>query len=168
MSNDYVEIGKILAPHGVRGDVRIIPLLEDTNYFFEVSEIIVASLGSMQIENARWNKKFILLKIKNYDSMDAAETLRGKMIVVKKEDMAKLPDGRYYVYDLIGMEVFDLSGVSLGKLTEILSPSSTDVYVVTDSENKTMMFPALKTIVKEIDTVNKKMIVDPPEWDEVK
>lgn len=168
MSDDYVEIGKILAPHGVRGDVRIIPLSEDTNYFFEAEEIQIAGLGKLQIENARWNKKFILLKLKNYDSMNAAETLRGKEIVLRKADMAKLPEGRYYVYDLIGMEVFDLAGTFLGKLTEVLSPASTDVYVVTDSANKTMMFPALKTIVKEIDLTNKKMIINPPEWDEVK
>lgn len=168
MSNNYVEIGKILAPHGVRGDVRIMPLLEDTNYFFESKEVLVEGLGVLQIENARWNKKIILLKLKNYDSMNDAETLRGKLIVLSKSDMAKLPDGRYYVYDLLGIEVFDLAGVLLGTLTEVLSPASTDVYVVTDSEKKVMMFPALKTIVKEIDLVNRKMIVDPPEWDEVK
>lgn len=160
MSNtELITVGKIVAPHGVRGDVRIIPLTDFPDRFYDLKTVFVEDGAQLTIEAVRQHKKFVLLKFAGYDSMDAAQTLRGKTLKIKREDVVKLPEGQYYIFDIVGLNVFTEEGVSLGSITDVLQPGSNDVYVVEQHDKKELLIPAIKEVVKKIDIEGKQMIV---------
>ena len=78
--------------------------------------------------------------------------------------MVELPEGRYYIFDIIGLEVQDTKGSVLGTVTDVLQPGANDVYVVSKDGEPDQLFAAIEEVVKDIDVENKLMFVDPPEW----
>lgn len=164
MSNEILTVGVILAPHGVRGDIRIKPLTEKPERFLEAPTINIKGFGQAKIENARWHKHFVLLKLEGVDDMDAADKLRGLEIVMHKSELGKLPDGRYYAFEIIGLEVHTTAGELLGKVNDILTTGASDVYAVRLLDGKELLLPAIDEVVLEIDIDNKKMVVQPQEW----
>lgn len=156
---DLITIGKIVAPHGVRGDVRIVPLTDFPDRFYDLQDVFVDEVGQLKLESARQHKKFILLKFAEIDSINDVERLRGKLIKIKREDVVKLPEGQYYIFDIIGLNVFTEEGNLLGTITDVLQPGSNDVYVVKQQDQSELLIPAIKEVVKKIDIPGKKMVV---------
>ncbi len=160
MSNtELITIGKIVAPHGVRGDVRIVPLTDFPDRFNKLKAVFVDDVGQLNLESARQHKKFILLKFAELDSISAIEHLRGKLIKIRREDVVKLPKGQYYIFDIIGLNVFTEDGSLLGIITDVLQPGSNDVYVIEQQDKKELLIPAIKEVVKRIDIEGKQMVV---------
>jgi 16S rRNA processing protein RimM len=157
---ELFSIGKIIAPHGVRGDVRIIPLTDFPERFFALKEVYLdASSEVAVIENVRAHQNFFLIKFKGCNTMDEAEILRGKLLKVHREDLVPLPQGHYYIFDIIGLSVFTETGEFLGEVTDVLETGSNDVYTVEQKGKTPLLLPALKEVVKKIDLENKRMIV---------
>lgn len=157
--NDLITIGKIVAPHGVRGDVRILPLTDFPDRFYELKAAFVDDFGQLKLESAKQHKKFVLLKFAGFDSMNDAERLRNKLIKIRHEDVVKLPEGQYYIFDIIGLNVFTEDGELLGIITDVLQPGSNDVYVIELQDKSELLIPAIKEVVKKIEIANKQMIV---------
>ena len=162
----YVEIGKIVAPHGVRGEVRVVELSEFHEQVLKSKNFYVEDIGFMEVKNIRTHKNFFLFTFSDVSDMDKANTMRGKSIFIAKTEIGKLPEGRYYIDDLLGSSVFDLTGECLGKLDEIITTGSNDVYIVKKEGAKDLLVPALKTVIKSIDIENKKIVLDPPVWED--
>ncbi|HML31457.1 ribosome maturation factor RimM [Sporomusa sphaeroides] len=156
---DLITIGKIVAPHGVRGDVRILPLTDFPDRFHDLTTVFVDDVGQLKLESARQHKKMILLKFSGFDSMNDSERLRGKLIKISRQDAVKLPEGQYYIFDIIGLTVVTEDGEQLGSITDVLQPGSNDVYVVKQQDNKELLLPAIKEVVKKIDIAGKQMVV---------
>lgn len=78
--------------------------------------------------------------------------------------MVELPEGRYYIFDMIGLEVQDTKGNVLGTLTDVLQPGANDVYVVSKEGEPDQLFAAIDDVIIDIDMDKRMMIVDPPEW----
>ena len=143
-----VVIGKISAPHGVRGEVRIVPLTDFPERFENLKTVFLEDDSKMELESVKFSNKFIIAKFKNINSRNDIEIFNGKLLMLNRSDIPSLPEGEYYNFDIIGLEVIDDKGVKLGKISEILKTGSNDVYVV-DAE-KQILIPALKKVVKEI------------------
>ena len=156
-------IGQIVAPHGVRGDVRIYP---DTDFPKRFLHMTYGYVGGKkyEISGARLHKNVVLMKFVGVDDRNAAELLRGKELQVPREDLVPLQEGQHYVFDIIGMTAYDLEDNVLGTVTDVLKTGSNDVYVVTDENGKETLFAAIPDVVKSIDEEQKKMVLDPPEW----
>lgn len=105
----------------------------------------------------------LLLQIENIDDRKAAEAFAGKEIWIKKSDLPTTEEGTYYWFDLIGLTVITTAGEILGRLENILTTGSNDVYVVRNTEGREILVPALETVVVEIDVAQKQMRVDLPE-----
>jgi len=159
INTELITVGKIVAPHGVRGDVRIVPLTDFPDRFYDLKTVLVEDVGQLKIEAVRQHKKFILIKFAERDSVSAAQLLRGKLLKIKREDVVKLPEGQYYIFDIIGLNVFTEEGTLLGSITDVLQPGSNDVYVVEQHDKKELLIPAIKEVVKKIDIEGKQMIV---------
>ena len=101
---------------------------------------------------------------KEIPDRNTAELFSKKQIQVRREDLVELPEGRYYIFDIIGLEVQDTNGNVLGTVTDVLQPGANDVYVVSKDGEPDQLFAAIEEVVKDIDVENKLMIVDPPEW----
>lgn len=156
-------VGHIVAPHGVRGDVRIYP---DTDFPKRFLSMKYGYIGGKKytVEGARFHKRVVLMKFAGVDDRNAAELLIKKDFQVPREDLMPLKKGQYYVFDIMGFSVYDEEDHLLGKLTDVLKTGSNDVYVVTDDNGKEQLFAAIPDVVKSIDIDAKKIVVNPPEW----
>ena len=166
MSEELVIIGKIVAPHGVRGDVRVIPLTDFPDRFLTMKSVLVDEQRSLTIESAKFHKQFVVLKFRGFDDRNSVEQLRGSLLRVRREDAVPLEEGRYYVFDIIGMSVYTTDGRQAGVITDVVSTGSNDVYVVERQGERALLVPALKKIVASIDVAGKRMVIqNPEEWD---
>ena len=164
--NIYVQTGKIVAPHGVRGEVRVVSMSEFDKETLEAKELYIKGLGSMAVEHARFHKQFMLIKFKGIDDMDKAGTLRNKDICLTREQIGELPEGRYYIEDLIGLKVYDTKGAFMGEIAEVLVPGANDVYVVRKEGEKDILLPVVEHVIISTDVKNGKIIADPPVWED--
>lgn len=156
-------IGKIVAPHGVRGDVRIYPDTDFPERFLQMKYGYIAG-KRYEITAARFHKHVILMKFAGVQDRNAAEALVNHELQVPREDLIPLKPGRYYIFDLIGIPVYDLQNTYLGILTEVLKTGSNDVYVVRTDNGEEQLFAAIPSVVKEINLDEHKIILNPPEW----
>lgn len=159
-------IGKIVAPHGVRGDIRILPLTEKPELFLELDYLLLEGGKKLTVKNARFQKRMILVTTKEVTSMNEAELLRDKHIYIKAEDLPELEEDEFYVADLVGIPVYDLEGKQIGTFKDSLSTGSNDVYIIAAPGAKDILVPALKEYFKEINLAEKRIVVQLPEWTE--
>lgn len=161
--NDFITIGVIIAPHGVRGDLRIMPQTDFPGRFMDM-DVCYIDGKEYHITSARFHKQFVLATFKEIPDRNAAELMAKKEIQVRREDLVELPEGRYYIFDMIGLEVHDTNGNVLGTLTDVLQPGANDVYVVSQDGEPDQLFAAIEDVVLDIDMDKRIMVVNPPEW----
>ena len=163
---EKVVLGQIVAPHGVRGDLRIMPLTSNTQLFMEMDYLLLPDDRRLHVVKARPHKNIMLVTVKEIASIEEAEALRGRKVSVYREDMPDLPEGRYYVGDLIGLPVLDEEGNRIGTFKDVLPTGSKDVYVIQPPAGKDILVANIPENIREIDLPNRRIIVRLPEWDE--
>ena len=152
----YLQIGKIVNTHGVRGEMKVIPWTDDPEVFLDF-ETVTIDKTPYKVRSVRFQGQNILLKLEGVNDMTAAEGLKNKVIYANREDF-DLPEGTYFIADLIGLSVVeDETDAVLGTLTEVLSTGANDVYEVTAEEGKKYYIPAIKDCVKSTDLAAKQM-----------
>ncbi|GMA99312.1 ribosome maturation factor RimM [Pelosinus sp. IPA-1] len=166
MMDNMIVIGKIGAPQGVRGEVRVTPLTDFPERFRELKTALLDDGTSLPIESVRYHQQFVLLKFRGMDNRNDIEHLRGKLIKVERKDLVQLPAGHYYIFDIVGLEVYTEEKEYLGKVTDVLETGSNDVYIVEQKDKQPLLIPALKSVVLQIDIPSGKMIVKLQEWEE--
>jgi 16S rRNA processing protein RimM len=162
---EYLSIGQIVNTQGVKGEVKVFPLTNDPKRFDKLKEVFIESKDDMvkyQVESSKHLKNTVILKLKGVDTMNDAEKLRDLYVKVGRWDAVRLSKDSFFICDIVESEVFDIHGVLLGKLVDVMQTGANDVYVVKDDKRE-ILIPALKTVVKEINLQNKKIIVDLPE-----
>ncbi len=161
MKKEYLETGKIVGTHGVKGMVRIQPWA-DSGEFLKGFKKFYLENGTASLEVVRLSPhgNVVIAQFKNVDSIEDAETLRGKVIYIKRSD-AKLPDGRYFVEELIGCTVFDAdSGVTLGTLTDISATGANDVWHIKRA-GKEYLVPAIDDVIVSVDIDAETIVIRP-------
>lgn len=161
---DIFNIGQIVNTHGVRGEVKVIPLTDDINRFKKLKKVLIDDV-QRNILGCKFQKDRVILKIEGIDSMDEAERYKQKYICVERSEAIKLPEDTYFIKDLVGCQVLDTYGEILGNIDEVIKTGSNDVYWIKGKKGKELLIPVLKEIVLEIDIDNKKIIIKPVrEW----
>ncbi len=159
-------IGKIAGAHGRGGVCRIISYAESLAVFEPGSHLFVETDAPRgQTLEVLWIKphsKGALMALSGVRDRHAAEKLRGAALYVDKRRLPALDEESYYWFELIGMAVYALDGVYLGRLESILQTGSNDVYVVREADRETLV-PALASVVRRIDTARRRMEVVLPE-----
>jgi 16S rRNA processing protein RimM len=163
-----IAIGKITAPHGVRGEFRLFPLTDFPERFKTLETAYLQDGRQVKVEYARPHKQFFLVKLQGFDTPEVIATLRNMTLEVDQTDVAALPPGHFYIFDIIGMQVVTEEEEDLGTVVEVLETGSNDVYVVEknvegSTKKQQILIPALKTVVLCIDVPTKKMVVRLPE-----
>lgn len=161
--NELITIGIIVAPHGVRGDLRIMPQTDFPDRFLTM-DVCYIDGKEYHITSARFHKQFILATFKEVPDRNTAELMARKEIQVRRDDLVELPEGRYYIFDIIGLTVEDTKGNVLGTVSDVLQPGANDVYVVTQDGQPDLLLPVLDHVILDINIEAGKIIADPPEW----
>lgn len=159
-----IVIGKIVAPHGVRGDIRILPLTDKPEQFLDLDYLLLKNGKKLTIKGARFHKRMVLVTTEEVKTMNEAELLRDQEVSIYAEDLPELEEGEFYVADLIGIPVYDEEGQQLGTFKDALATGSNDVYVIAVPGGKDILLPALKAYVKEININERRIVVNLPEW----
>ncbi|MCS7040911.1 MAG: ribosome maturation factor RimM [Caldilineales bacterium] len=154
-------VGRILRPHGVRGEVRMEIL---TGYPERLSLHRVFYLGPQAqpypVESIRFHQGAALIKLAGCDNRNAAETLRGLLVQIPLEDAVPLEEGEYYYFQVVGLEVFTEAGECLGRVMEVIETGANDVYVVHGPRGE-LLVPAIGQVVQSIELAAGRMVITP-------
>ena len=160
---NYLELGQIVNVKGLQGEVKVNSYTEDPKRFETLKEVWIKSKGNMQkyeIEKVGYAKNQVILKFVGVNTIEEAEKLRNSYILVKREDLGELPEGVYYIADLIGLEVNTETGEYLGIVDDIFDTGSNDVYVVKNDLGQSKLLPGIDEVIKEINLPEGKIIVN--------
>lgn len=162
--NKYLELGQIVNVKGLKGEIKVNPFTDDATKFERIKSIVVKSKNQnteYEIEKVGYHKNQVILKLKGVDTIDDAEKLRNSYILVDRDVFGELPEGVYYLADLIGLDVYtEDESRFLGKVDDIFQTGSNDVYVVKDETGKELYLPGIPDCIKKIDLENSKILVN--------
>lgn len=154
MKKQFLESGKIVGTHGIKGEVRIEPWCDSPEFLCAFKKLYLDDGGKTFIEvKSRPHKRITLAKIKGIDSIEQAERMRGKVVYIDRADII-LADGVNFIQDLIGLDVIDSdSGRRYGKITDVLRTGANDVYEITGDDGKKYLAPVIDDVIisKNID-----------------
>lgn len=147
---ELLECGKIVSTHGVRGEIKINPWCDGPDFLCEFEELYLKDGRVLELERARVHKNCVIAKVAGIDSIESAMPYINAVVYLNKEDV-ELPDGTYFIADLIGLSVVDYdTGRIYGKITDVMQTGANDVYTVTSEEGDTLI-PAISDVVMETD-----------------
>ncbi len=150
MRKQFLDTGKIVGTHGIRGEVRIDPWCDSPEFLCAFKKLYLDENGETFVEvKSRPHKHIVLAKIKGVDRIEQAERLRGKIVYINRADI-QLDEGVNFVQDLLGLEVTDAeSGRVYGKITDVLRTGANDVYEITDDSGKKYLAPVIDEVIRE-------------------
>ena len=161
--NKYLELGQIVNVKGLKGEIKVNSFTDDNTKFERIPKVFIKqknNLTELEIEKVGYSKNQVIIKFKNINTIEEAEKLRNSYIVVNREIFGELPEGVYYIADLIGLDVYTESDEYLGKVDDIFSTGSNDVYVVKDELGKQKLLPGIDEVIRKIDLESGKIIVN--------
>ena len=160
---EWATIGKVVALFGVRGELKVRLLTDIPNRFAELDAVHAGPDHTRHlIQSVRpYKSEMIVLKLEGIDDANAAELLRNQDLQIPLSKLAKLPPDSYYQHDILGLRVFTLDKLELGKIVDILITGGNDVYVVKTGDSSQVLIPAIKDVIKEIDLIRHTMYIDP-------
>ena len=157
-----LEIGQIVNTFGIKGMVKVKPFTDDIRRFDKLKKVYVEKKENQkeyEIEEVKYHKDMVLIKFKGIDKLEQAELLRNSYLYISRDSVEELEEGRYYIVDLLGIDVYTDENILLGTLDDIFNTGSNDIYVVKNKEGKQILLPAIQDVIKRIDLENKKIIV---------
>lgn len=165
-NDEKIVIGKILRPHGVKGYVRVLPVTDNPDRFRLLKNAWLRNknneLFRCDFENVKLLPKAVLLKLKEIDTVEDVERWRDCEIVIDRKDCLPLESDTYYVFDLIGCEVFTTSGKKVGIVEEVLDYPASDVFVI-QNNGQEILIPAVAQFIKSVEIESSKIIIEPIE-----
>lgn len=159
----FVAVGRILAPFGLKGELKVLSLTENPERFRPKARLY-AGQQPVTLSAVREASGHLYLKLKGFADRTSVEKFRLTLLQVPESDLPELEEGEYYRFQLIGLKVEDRDGSPLGILEEVLETGANDVYRVRTPEGKDILLAHTPDVVISIDLKAKRMVVDPPEW----
>jgi 16S rRNA processing protein RimM len=157
MAIEFLAIGRVLRPHGVRGELLVDTLTDFPEHLAEVDTVYLGDAAVPHVlEAARVHRHQLILRLAGCADRDQADQFRGQLVQIKTEAAAPLPPGRYYHHQLLGSRVISDEGEDLGELVDILETGANDVYVVS-TPNGELLLPAIQSVILNIDVDAKRI-----------
>ena len=161
-----ITIGKVVKPFGVKGEMKIKPMTDFPERFTGLTRVYLVSPSgkevACEVQSVRYAGGAPFLLFRGYDSPEKAKAINGWFIKVREEEAVPLPEGTYYRFELIGMEVVSETGEKLGTLVDIFETGSNDVYVLKQGR-KEFYLPATREVVRQVDKKAKRMTIRVPD-----
>ncbi len=159
---DTLRVGVITSTHGVRGEVKVFPTTDDAARFKDLKEVLLDTgreLKPMEISQVKFFKNMVIVKFKGYDTINDIEIYKGRDLLVTRDKAVKLGPDENFIVDLIGLNVDTDEGECLGTLTDVIQTGANDVYEVTDESGRTVLLPAIKQCILDVDLEAGRVLV---------
>jgi 16S rRNA processing protein RimM len=157
MSRQLLAVGRVVRPHGVRGELLVESLTDFPEHLAEVDIVYVGDEAEPHpLAAARLHRDQLLLRLADCTDRDSAEQYRGQLVQIEARAAAPLPPGTYYHHQLIGCRVVSDDGDDLGELVDILETGANDVYVVATPDGE-LLLPAIQTVILDIDLAERRI-----------
>jgi len=161
MESQPIIVGRVGSPWGLSGWVKVQTFSDSPNRFI-VNSRFFTDYRTLIIEDLKTISKSIVIKFHDISDPEDAQTLRNQYLYINRDQLESLPEGIYYHFQILGIEVITLNGENLGEVIEILNTGSNDVYVVR-KDSKEILIPGIKDVILNVDLIRNSMIVDLPE-----
>lgn len=158
-----ITLGRVVAPHGVRGDLRIRPDIERPEVIGTIPTLFFGGVP-YRVKMAKPHKNIYIVHVDGVDDRNKAEALIGSPVEAAAEALPSLPEGEYYYFQLLGLSVVTEEGV-LGAIKEIIETGANDVYVVAVPGKADVCLPAIPSCILSVDVSKGEMKVALPEWE---
>lgn len=161
-----VEIGRIVAPHGIAGQVKVKVPDPATSALLTVGAVFVVrdrARVCRRVLRAAPSSGAVVVALEGVDNRDAAEALRGSAVFVEEKDMPRLPDGEYYLYELRGMTVEDAHGAARGAVTDLSTNHAQDLLVVAGADGREHLVPFVNGLIEKVDRARGVITLAPLE-----
>lgn len=159
---DLLQVGIITSTHGVRGEVKVYPTTDDPRRFRRLKEVVLDTGReklNLEIEGVKFFKQFVILKFKGLDNINDIEKYRQKSLYVTRKNAVRLQRDEYFIVDLIGLKVQDEDGTELGTVKDVIETGANDVYEVEMADGRSLLLPAIKQCILNVDVENGMMQV---------
>ena len=169
MKQDYLLLGEIVRPQGIRGEVKVRHYTDDPERFYDLDVVFLKrgeSYDEMTVTDARVQGDDVYLKLEGVDDRNEAEKLRNIQLWVDRDNAVELGEDEVFIADILGAKAFDTKGNQLGILKDVLTPGGVDVFVLKTPKG-TLMFPALKEVLLEMNADEGKLVLDENKLEEV-
>ena len=163
MSDEFIMVGKVVSTQGNKGEIKVLPLTDSTDRFKKLTSIFIRNnidRKTLKIEKIRIKENMVILKIENIENIKEAKMIVGSYLEVKRENAVKLTKDTYFVFEIIGLEVYNKNNIFLGKVENVISTGSNDVYVVKSKDKEELFIPAIREVVKNIDLEKKRITIN--------
>ncbi|MDD6489569.1 MAG: ribosome maturation factor RimM [Clostridia bacterium] len=158
MLKQYLEAGKIVGTHGLKGEVRIDPWCDNAEFLCKFKKLYYADGTEIPVVSARPHKNIAIVLFKGITSIEQAEVLRGKIVYINRKD-AHLPKNTYFIQDIIGLKVFDAdTNEEYGEVTDVMKTGANDVYQIT-RDGKDYLIPVIPDVVIKTDIENGILLI---------
>ena len=165
-----VIIGKVLKPHGVRGEVCVSPFVDSISVFDSLQKVYLREHEAgpntrpkaVGVSSFRPHKGCVLMTFEGVDQRETAEALRGHLLLARAKDLPKLEPGEVYQFELLGASVFLEDGRPLGRIKEIQSPAGREIWVIETSEGREVLFPVAEEFVLKMNLEAGSVTIAPP------
>jgi len=155
---EFIAIGEILGAWGTKGKVKV-EVATDFPQRFTPSATVYVNRQPTTIDSAEWHKGKAIIKLDTVDSIEGAQQLRGQAIEIRHSQVRPLPEGQYYHFQLIGLEIWTTQGELVGSITKVLTGASNDNYVVHGAKGE-VLIPAIDDVVKSVDLDRGQMTIE--------
>ena len=159
---DLLKVGVITTTHGVRGEVKVFPTTDDAERFLDIEYVLLDTgkeLRRLNIQNVKFFKNLAILKFEGVDNINDIEMYKGRDLWIPREEAQELGEDEYYVADLIGMDVLLENGEKFGVLRDVMETGANDVYEVEMEDGRSLLLPAIKQCILNVDVENGMMQV---------
>jgi len=162
MRNEFIETGKIVGTHGVRGEMRVEPWCDSPLDLTKYKTLYLDNKGEnkLKIKTSRVHKNIVLITVDGISTIEEGEKYRGKKVYIARKDL-KLKKGDYLIVDLIGCEVFDAdTNEKYGEITDVSRTGANDVWHI-KRDDKEYLIPAIPSVVGDVDVEKNKVTITP-------
>lgn len=158
-----LEAGKIVNTHGLRGEVKVVSWTDYPEDFEDIEYVYVKRKTGdekLTISSIKYQKNNLIVKFAEIKDINEAEKYKNQVLYVEREMLGELPEGVYYIADLIGLKVVDENGDEIGKIADVFNTGANDIYDVKREGKKNLLIPVIDEVVKEIDLEKKTVRIE--------
>ncbi len=159
-----LRVGKITNTHGIKGDLKVLPLTDYFERFEELEWVYIEGFkDKFYIENIKYKPTLVILSFEGYGDINLVEKFKDRYLLIDESQRRDLPEDTYYIADIIGLDVFTVKDEYIGKVVDIIQTGSSEVYVIRMDNRKEIMIPSVKEFMPDISLEKKRITIDPIE-----